>query len=138
MEIPGWRALDFRSGVMTASMGHRPLRLIPSMVRAAASGMAQAWYSPNRIRERAVAAMRSILPANYKDILFVVTGSEAVEVACRMAMELRPGKAVAHFSLNYHGNTKWILDNLNGSMGVSFGMQAGPFPSGVGVVVMTP
>jgi 4-aminobutyrate aminotransferase-like enzyme len=132
------RLLDFRSGVMTASMGHAPQRLIDPMVRAVKRGMAQAWYSPNTIRERAIEAMRRILPPSFEDVLFLVTGSEAVEVACRMAMELRPGKKVAHFEGNYHGNTKWILENLNGDKGVSFPMDHGDFPKGVGVMVMTP
>jgi 4-aminobutyrate aminotransferase-like enzyme len=108
------------------------------MVRAVKRGMAQAWYSPNEIRDRAVGAMWSILPPNFEDILFLVTGSEAVEVACRMAMELRPGKKVAHFAGNYHGNTKWILENLNGDAGVAVPFLSGDFPKDVGVMVMTP
>jgi 4-aminobutyrate aminotransferase/(S)-3-amino-2-methylpropionate transaminase len=130
--------LDFRSGVMTTNMGHGPLRLIPPIVKAIVQGMGQAWYSPNKIRDRAHAELAKILPWGFDRTVFVVTGSEAVEVACRAALAVRGGK-VAHFGGNYHGSTTWVQQNLNGWMGnpVDFNGTR-PYPRGIGVMVMTP
>ena len=122
---------------MTANMGHAPWHLAWPILKALARGMGQAWYSPNAIREQAHKELATILPPGFKQTVFVVTGSEAVEVACRSAMKLRPGKAIAHLHGNYHGSTTWVQENLNGGKGASF-EWGGPYPEGVGVVIVTP
>lgn len=138
LHLPGRSPmLDFRSGVMTANMGHAPRRVARAAMKAMRAGLAQAWYSPNPVRDRALAALSDVLPPCYTEALFVVTGSEAVEVACRCARSLMPG-AVAHWTGNYHGNSSWVLHNLNGIEGVHFDMEYGEFPKDVGVMVMTP
>ncbi|MDD5391096.1 MAG: aminotransferase class III-fold pyridoxal phosphate-dependent enzyme [Gallionellaceae bacterium] len=134
----GHRYLDFRSGVMTASMGHAPWRVAMAAMVPMLRGQAQAWYSPNAVRDRALEELEGIAPDGFDEVAFVVTGSEAVEVACRAALSMANTDVVAHWTGNYHGNTTWILDNLNGKRGVHFDLAAGRYPPGVGVMAISP
>jgi 2,2-dialkylglycine decarboxylase (pyruvate) len=105
--------LDFTSGQMCATIGHNHPAIVAAVARAGQkafhffSGMI-----PEVVAELAAVLDRDWLPGNLTKTIFVNTGSEATEVALRMAKMYTDGYEVLALGGSWHGIT-------SGASGVS-------------------
>jgi 2,2-dialkylglycine decarboxylase (pyruvate) len=102
----GREYLDFTSGQMCATIGHNH----PAIVEAAhrASEKAYHFFSgmiPEVVVELAQTLARDWLPGDLKRSIFINTGSEATEVALRMAKMYTDGYEILALGGSWHGIT---------------------------------
>src|SRR5262245_55701568 len=102
----GREYLDFTSGQMCATIGHNHPAIVEAVDRAGRkafhffSGMI-----PEVVAELAQTLARDWLPGNLKRTIFINTGSEATEVALRMAKMFTGGYEVLVLGGSWHGVT---------------------------------
>jgi 2,2-dialkylglycine decarboxylase (pyruvate) len=102
----GREYLDFTSGQMCATIGHNHPAIIEAVHRAGEkafhffSGMI-----PEVVAELAQTLARDWLPGDLKRSIFINTGSEATEVALRMAKMYTDGYEVLALGGSWHGIT---------------------------------
>lgn len=102
----GREYLDFTSGQMCATIGHNHPAIVEAVHRAGEkafhffSGMI-----PETVAELAQTLARDWLPGDLKRSIFVNTGSEATEVALRMAKMYTGGYEVLALGGSWHGIT---------------------------------
>jgi 2,2-dialkylglycine decarboxylase (pyruvate) len=102
----GREYLDFTSGQMCATIGHNHPAIVEAVNRAGQkafhffSGMI-----PEVVVELAETLARDWLPGNLKRSIFINTGSEATEVALRMAKMFTDGYEVLVLGGSWHGVT---------------------------------
>jgi len=102
----GREYLDFTSGQMCATIGHNHPAIVAALNRAGEkaihlfSGMI-----PEVVVELAQALARDWLPGDIKRSIFINTGSEATEVALRMAKMYTGGYEILAMGGSWHGVT---------------------------------
>jgi 2,2-dialkylglycine decarboxylase (pyruvate) len=102
----GREYLDFTSGQMCATIGHNHPAIVEAVNRAGQkafhffSGMI-----PEVVAELAQTLARDWLPGNIKRTIFINTGSEATEVALRMAKMYTGGYEILALGGSWHGIT---------------------------------
>jgi 2,2-dialkylglycine decarboxylase (pyruvate) len=102
----GREYLDFTSGQMCATIGHNHPAIVEAVHRAGEkafhffSGMI-----PEVVAELAQTLARDWLPGNLTKTIFINTGSEATEVALRMAKMYTDGYEVLALGGSWHGIT---------------------------------
>ena len=102
----GREYLDFTSGQMCATIGHNHPAIVEAVHRAGEkafhffSGMI-----PEVVAELAETLARDWLPGNLSKTIFINTGSEATEVALRMAKMYTDGYEVLALGGSWHGIT---------------------------------
>ena len=102
----GREYLDFTSGQMCATIGHNHPAIVEAVNRAGQkafhffSGMI-----PEVVAELAQTLARDWLPGDLKKTIFINTGSEATEVALRMAKMYTDGYEVLALGGSWHGIT---------------------------------
>src|SRR3981189_1543199 len=102
----GREYLDFTSGQMCATIGHNHPAIVEAVERAGKkafhlfSGMI-----PEVVAELAQVMARDWLPGDLKKSIFINTGSEATEVALRMAKMYTGGYEVLVLGGSWHGIT---------------------------------
>ena len=102
----GREYLDFTSGQMCATIGHNHTAIVEAVNRAGQkafhlfSGMI-----PEVVAELAQVLARDWLPGDIKRSIFINTGSEATEVALRMAKMYTDGYEVLVLGGSWHGVT---------------------------------
>jgi len=102
----GREYLDFTSGQMCATIGHNHPAIVSAVQRAGEkafhffSGMI-----PEVVAELAQTLARDWLPGDLKRTIFINTGSEATEVALRMAKMYTGGYEVLALGGSWHGIT---------------------------------
>jgi 2,2-dialkylglycine decarboxylase (pyruvate) len=103
----GRKYLDFTSGQMCATIGHNHPAIIDAVERAGKkafhlfSGMI-----PEVVAELAQVLARDWLPGDLQRSIFINTGSEATEVALRMAKMYTGGYEVLVLGGSWHGVTE--------------------------------
>jgi 2,2-dialkylglycine decarboxylase (pyruvate) len=98
--------LDFTSGQMCATIGHNHPAIVEAVHRA--GGKAFHFFSgmiPEVVVELAQTLARDWLPGDLKRTIFINTGSEATEVALRMAKMYTDGYEVLALGGSWHGIT---------------------------------
>ena len=102
----GREYLDFTSGQMCATIGHNHPAIVEAVHRAGEkafhlfSGMI-----PEVVVELAQTLARDWLPGDIKKTIFINTGSEATEVALRMAKMVTDGYEILALGGSWHGIT---------------------------------
>ena len=102
----GREYLDFTSGQMCATIGHNHPAIVEAVQRAGEkafhffSGMI-----PEVVAELAQTLARDWLPGDIKKTIFINTGSEATEVALRMAKMYTDGYEILALGGSWHGIT---------------------------------
>ena len=102
----GREYLDFTSGQMCATIGHNHPAIVEAVHRA--SEKAFHFFSgmiPEVIIELAQTLARDWLPGDIKRSIFINTGSEATEVALRMAKMYTDGYEILALGGSWHGIT---------------------------------
>lgn len=103
----GTRYLDAASGIGVTSTGHCHPRVVSAIQRQTGTLLfAQQNCTPyHRALVDAVAALRCILPANLDQLLFLSSGSEAVDNAVKVARAATGRPNIITFDGAYHGRT---------------------------------
>src|SRR5271156_3752286 len=102
----GREYLDFTSGQMCATIGHNHPAIVEAVHRA--SEKAFHFFSgmiPEVVVELAQTLARDWLPGDIKRSIFINTGSEATEVALRMAKMYTDGYEILALGGSWHGIT---------------------------------
>src|SRR5258708_28920762 len=102
----GRECLDLRSGQMCAPIGHK----LPAIVEAVNRAGTKAFHLfsgmiPEVVVELAQTLARDWLPGELRRTIFINTGSEATEVALRMAKMYTDGYEVLVLGGSWHGIT---------------------------------
>lgn len=102
----GREYLDFTSGQMCATIGHNHPAIVDAVNRAGKKAFHMfSGMIPEVVVELAQTLSRDWLPGNLKRSIFVNTGSEATEVALRMAKMYTDGYEVLALGGSWHGIT---------------------------------
>ena len=102
----GREYLDFTSGQMCATIGHNHPAIVEAVERA--GQRAYHFFSgmiPEAVAELAETLARDWLPGDLERTIFINTGSEATEVALRMAKMYTDGYEVLALGGSWHGIT---------------------------------
>src|ERR1700733_1660174 len=105
-DVAGREYLDFTSGQMCATIGHNHPAIVEAVHRAGEkafhffSGMI-----PEVVAELAQTLARDWMPGDIKRSIFINTGSEATEVALRMAKMYTDGYEILVLGGSWHGVT---------------------------------
>lgn len=102
----GREYLDFTSGQMCATIGHNHPAIVEAVQRA--GQRAYHFFSgmiPEAVAELAETLARDWLPGDLERTIFINTGSEAMEVALRMAKMYTDGYEVLALGGSWHGIT---------------------------------
>ncbi len=102
----GREYLDFTSGQMCATIGHNHPAIVEAVQRA--GERAYHFFSgmiPEAVAELAETLARDWLPGDLERTIFINTGSEATEVALRMAKMYTDGYEVLALGGSWHGIT---------------------------------
>ncbi len=105
-DMNGREYLDFTSGQMCATIGHNHPAIVEAVRRAGEK--AYHFFSgmiPEVVAELAQVLARDWLPGDLTKTIFVNTGSEATEVALRMAKLVTDGYEVLALGGSWHGIT---------------------------------
>jgi 4-aminobutyrate aminotransferase-like enzyme len=105
IDSDGYKWIDMTSGILTANTGHNNKKVIKSIMKPLRDGIVQSWYRPSEYRLNAHLTLQKVLPKNYTKAIFLVTGSEAVEQALKIAKHFIGDKDIISFTYNYHGST---------------------------------
>ncbi|AMB85923.1 2,2-dialkylglycine decarboxylase [Pseudomonas agarici] len=102
----GREYLDFTSGQMCATIGHNHPAIVEAVNRAGKKAFHMfSGMIPEVVAELAQTLARDWLPGDIKRSIFVNTGSEATEVALRMAKMYTDGYEVLALGGSWHGIT---------------------------------
>jgi 2,2-dialkylglycine decarboxylase (pyruvate) len=124
-DADGREYLDFTSGQMCATIGHNHPAIVQAVQRAGEkafhffSGMI-----PEVVAELARVLARDWLPGDIKRSIFINTGSEATEVALRMAKMYTGGYEVLALGGSWHGITGGASSVSMASDRKSYGVPA--------------
>ena len=105
-DVNGREYLDFTSGQMCATIGHNHPAIVEAVRRAGEK--AYHFFSgmiPEVVAELGQVLARDWLPGDLSKTIFVNTGSEATEVALRMAKMVTDGYEVLALGGSWHGIT---------------------------------
>jgi acetylornithine/succinyldiaminopimelate/putrescine aminotransferase/acyl-coenzyme A synthetase/AMP-(fatty) acid ligase len=115
--LDGRRLLDCRSAGGVFDFGHRPAALTAALREALDEGDLGDWMLPSLQRGRAARALAGILPDGLDRCVLTTSGSEAVEVAGRLARAATSRRRVVCAQRAYHGQ-----------VGLAHAMTQGPGP----------
>ena len=102
----GREYLDFTSGQMCATIGHNHPAIVEAVHRAGEKAFHMfSGMIPEVVAELGQTLARDWLPGNLQKTLFINTGSEATEVALRMAKMYTDGYEVLALGGSWHGIT---------------------------------
>lgn len=102
----GREYLDFTSGQMCATIGHNHPAIVEAVHRAGEKAFHMfSGMIPEVVAELGQVLARDWLPGNIKKTIFVNTGSEATEVALRMAKMYTGGYEILALGGSWHGIT---------------------------------
>ena len=107
----GNRWIDFTSGVLITNAGHGREPMTAAIADVARQGLLTTYCFPHTIRGELTAALQKVAPRPDDKVMLLSTGSEAVELAIKLAREhsrLRHGHrqdVFVTFDHSFHGRT---------------------------------
>lgn len=101
--------IDCRSAGGVFNLGHRPPLVVDRLVEALAERDVGDWVVPSLPRAEAAQALAETLPASLCYAHLTATGSEAVEVACKLARAATGRTGLVCADRCYHGNVGFSL-----------------------------
>ncbi len=102
----GNKWIDFTSCIFVANVGHSNPMVKESIISTVEKNLLNAYYYPTKERAEFSKLLTSLLPNPYnKRVLFLSTGSEAVEAAIKMAIKYTGRNRVLSFTNAFHGKT---------------------------------
>ena len=107
----GNRWIDFSSGVLITNAGHGRKQMIDAIVEVAQHGLLTTYCFPHTIRAELTKALQKVAPRPDDKVMLLSTGSEAVELAIKLAKQhahLKHGHKkdlFVTFDNSFHGRT---------------------------------
>ena len=107
----GNRWIDFTSGVLITNAGHGRREMTEAVAATARRGLLTTYCFPHTIRGELVAALQQVAPRADDKVMLLSTGSEAVELAIKLAREHSRQQHGHHkdvfvtFDHSFHGRT---------------------------------
>ncbi|HEX5494676.1 MAG TPA: aspartate aminotransferase family protein [Mycobacteriales bacterium] len=105
----GRQYLDLTAGAGAATVGHCHPKVVEAVRRQAGELIHTGRHWGNRQRVDLVGRLRGLLPGGLDAVFLAVTGTEAVEVADRLARLHTGRRTVLSFQGGYHGKTAGAL-----------------------------
>jgi 4-aminobutyrate aminotransferase-like enzyme len=104
-DVSGNKWIDFTSTIFVANVGHSNPKVKEAIIETASKNLLNSYYYPTKERAEFSELLINITQEKFDKVLFLSTGSEAVEAAIKMAIKFSGKKKVISFYNNYHGKT---------------------------------
>jgi len=101
----GKRYLDYHTGFGVAFLGHRPRRVVERLKRQLERLMVATPSFENDVRDEMLNLLGKIIPQRYRYIVLQNSGTEAVEVALKIARKATGRSKIVSFIGSFHGRT---------------------------------
>jgi 4-aminobutyrate aminotransferase-like enzyme len=101
----GNKWIDFTSCIFVANVGHANEKVKDAIIKTTNKNLLNAYYYPTEERSKFSELLVKISPENFDKVLFLSTGSEAVECAIKMSIKYNKKNKVISFNNGYHGKT---------------------------------
>lgn len=101
----GNKWIDFTSSIFVANVGHSNPYVSKAIKDTVDKNLLNAYYYPTSERAEFSKLLINLSPKNINKVLFLSTGSEAVESAIKMAINFTKRNKVLSFNKAYHGKT---------------------------------
>jgi len=127
----GKRYIDFTSGWNAANLGFNNSEITAAMTRQVQKNSASAMWLSFDVQERLAKELTAVLPGELSVVMRATGGSEANEMAYKLARAYTRRKRILALAPSYHGQTFTSL-GLGGSWSHAQGIQ--PFMDGLGYI----
>ena len=101
----GNKWIDFTSSIFVANVGHSNPYVVKAIKETVDKNLLNAYYYPTSERAEFSKLLVGLSPKNIDKVLFLSTGSEAVEAAIKMSLNFTKRDKVLSFTKAYHGKT---------------------------------
>lgn len=101
----GNKWIDFTSCIFVSNVGHANQKVKDAIIKTTNKNLLNAYYYPTEERSEFSELLIKITPENFDKVLFLSTGSEAVESAIKMSIKYTKKNKVISFNNGYHGKT---------------------------------
>lgn len=120
--------LDWTSGILTANAGHSAPQVVDAVIEQAKRGVLHSYRFPSRIKAEYLGALSRL--TNFESPVLASTGSEAVEIAMKIALEKgrkNDRDSFISFDGAFHGSTMATTALSGIANAVSFPIDYGRF-----------
>lgn len=104
-DISGNKWIDFTSSIFVANVGHSNPKVKEAIISTTNRNLLNAYYYPTKERSEFSKLLVESTPENFDKVLFLSTGSEAVECAIKMSIKHTGKNKIISFNNGYHGKT---------------------------------
>ncbi len=101
----GNRYLDAHTGHGAAFLGHRPPKVVQALKDQLDSIMVTTPSFPSESMEKCLSLLNRILPSNLTNVYFQNSGTEAIELALKLAFKATGRSELLAFTNSFHGRT---------------------------------
>ncbi|MEM4205788.1 MAG: aspartate aminotransferase family protein [Nitrososphaerota archaeon] len=108
-DIDGKRYLDYHTGNGAAFLGHSNPVIVEMIIEQASKVMTCPPIFDSQVLDDCLAMLGKILPRRLKNVYFLNSGSEAVELALKLARKRTGRRRFASFTGAFHGRTMGAL-----------------------------
>lgn len=105
----GNKYLDFHTGHGVAFLGHRNPKVVEALKAQLDEVMTATPSFRVRVRDEMLSALEKVLPANLGYVALLNSGSEAVELALKIARKVTGRRKIVSFLNSFHGRTMGAL-----------------------------
>ena len=104
-DISGNKWIDFTSSIFVANVGHSNPKVKEAIISTTNRNLLNAYYYPTKERSKFSKLLIESTSENFDKVLFLSTGSEAVESAIKMSIKHTGKNKIISFNNGYHGKT---------------------------------
>jgi acetylornithine/LysW-gamma-L-lysine aminotransferase len=130
-DAEGNKYLDFHTGHGVAFLGHRNPRVVEALKKQLDEIMTATPSFRVRARDEMLSALEKVIPRSLDHVALLNSGSEAVELALKMARKATGRRKLVSFTNSFHGRTMGAL-SVTGSQKYKRGFE--PLVPGVEVI----
>jgi len=121
-DTEGRRYLDFHTGHGVAFLGHRNPRIVEALRRQLEEVMVATPSFRVRIRDEMLSMLEKVIPGSLNYVALLNSGSEAVELALKIARKATGRSKLISFTNSFHGRTMGAL-SITGSQKYKKGFE---------------
>jgi len=101
----GNKWIDFTSCIFVSNVGHSNPKIKEAIINTTNKNLLNAYYYPTKERSDFSELLLKITPEYFDKVLFLSTGSEAVESAIKMSIKYTNKNKILSFNNGFHGKT---------------------------------
>jgi acetylornithine aminotransferase apoenzyme (EC 2.6.1.11)/N2-acetyl-L-lysine aminotransferase apoenzyme (EC 2.6.1.-) len=121
-DVEGNKYLDFHTGHGVAFLGHRNPRVVDALKRQLDEVMVATPSFKVRVRDEMLSALEKVIPGDLGYVALLNSGSEAVELALKIARKATGRRKLVSFTNSFHGRTMGAL-SVTGSQKYKRGFE---------------